>query len=420
MVLAIVVVATLAVVAFGVPLGVVIDRQFDGEALLRLERAAILAERDLPPDWRPGDPAPLDVGDDTRFGLYDANGMLVTGVGPSSGDAAVAEALEDEVGEGDAESGYTIAVPVIQAARVVGVLRAEQDRTVSERRTRAAWAAMALLAFAVVGGATGLAAWLARRIAIPIESLQRNAARLGTEGETVTFSPSGMAELDGVAEALRDAAARVSGSVERERAFSAEVSHQLRTPITALRLLLETELVAPRPDRTQILVEGLRATIQLESTVEELLLLGRERPSDRGVLDVGALLADLERRWRPLCAAAGRSIEAVDRTGPTQEEVRASSSAVRTILDVLVDNAMRHGTGEVHLEAEGVQGGVAIRVRDEGTVERSVIDAALDPARGAPGSRIGLRLARRLAHAERAELLCTSARPTTISLVLMV
>ena len=424
-VIAIVMVAGLAVIAFGVPLGVVLDREFESQALLRLERAAILAERDIPAGWVPGDAVSLDR--PTRgaaLGLYDSSGSRVFGAGPVVGDEPVRVALGDRVGEAEGSSSYVIAVPIARGGVNVGALRAEQHLEVTDRRIRAALASMALLAIAIVGGAALLAVRLARRIAVPLESLHANAAVLGTDGSTYVFERSGLAELDDVAAALAAAATRVADSVDRERAFSADVSHQLRTPITGLRLLIETELVAPRADPTAVLHESAAVVARLESTVDELLSLSRNRLTDRVELDVASLVGDLARRWVPVYARADRQLDVVTPESMTAPVV-ASPSAIEQILDVLVDNALRHGIGVVAVSYEAVAGGIALRVTDGGDLGGVDVESLFaGRPRGADTSTvlsrrgIGLGLARRLAQVEGGELVCTSRSPTTFSVLI--
>lgn len=423
-VVAIVTVAVLAVLAFGIPLGVVLDREFESQALLRLVQAAILAERDIPADWRPGDAPQLDAPTrDAIFGVYDARGSRIFGVGPELGDAPVMAALEDRVGETE-RSSYVIAVPIARNNAIVGVLRAEQQLSVVDRRVRAAWTSMGLLAFLILGGAVLLAQRLARRIAVPIDALRANAQQVGTDGSRLTFARSGLPEVDEVADALADAVSRVAESVDRERAFSADVSHQLRTPITALRLLVETELVAPRPDPTVILRESAKVVAQLESTVEQLLLLARNRPTDRAELNPASVVRDLEQRWRAAFGAERRSlVSRLDASYPLQ--VIASRSAVGHVLDVLVDNAIRHGTGDVTVTVAAINAGLALRVADCGNLGDVEAEAmftgrpiGLDQGIEAFRRGIGLGLARRLAQAEGGELVCSSTDPTTFLLML--
>jgi signal transduction histidine kinase len=280
----------------------------------------------------------------------------------------------------------------------------------------------------VIGGSILLARRLARRISVPVEALQASAARLGVDGATVALPQSGMVEIDDVAAALEHAATRIGESVEQERAFSAEVSHQLRTPITGLRLLIETELLAPRSDPTVALRDAAVVVGRLETTVEELLSLARNRPTDRDVVDLDALLRDLDERWRPVFGNARRSLQIPTRPDDVCDvTVVASKSALGHIMDVLVDNALRHGVGEVTISRERIDGGVALRVADHGALSDKDTEAVF--SRHAPNARhgqgdpprhgIGLAMARRLAHAEGGELVCSSPAPTTFSVLLI-
>jgi signal transduction histidine kinase len=237
-----------------------------------------------------------------------------------------------------------------------------------------------------------------------------------------------MVEIDDVAAALEHAATRIGESVEQERAFSAEVSHQLRTPITGLRLLIETELLAPRSDPTVALRDAAVVVGRLETTVEELLSLARNRPTDRDVVDLDALLRDLDERWRPVFGNARRSLQIPTRPDDVCDvTVVASKSALGHIMDVLVDNALRHGVGEVTISRERIDGGVALRVADHGALSDTDTEAVF--SRHAPNARhgqgapprhgIGLAMARRLAHAEGGELVCSSPAPTTFSVLLI-
>lgn len=213
---AIVVVATLAVVAFAIPLGIVIDREFDQSALLHLERAAIVAERELPAEGIGPAVGPTDgfarAPDGIRFGLYDRNGVLVAGAGPPTGDRLVRLALTEQFGDDQDEGRFVVTVPVLQSGQVTGVLRAEAPGDLTARRIHAAWASMALLAIVVLAASAGLARRVALRIARPVEDLQRAAASIGLSGDP-TLKSSRISELDDVAVALLAASARLTDFV---------------------------------------------------------------------------------------------------------------------------------------------------------------------------------------------------------------
>ena len=105
--------------------------------------------------------------------------------------------------------------------------------------------------------------------------------------------------------------------------------------------------------------------------------------------------------------------------------VVASRSAIGHVLDVLVDNALRHGEGDVTVSAFARTGGLELRVTDAGRLGEGDPEAlfsgrpiGLDQGVGAPRRGIGLGLARRLTEAEGGDLRCTSTDPTTFSVVL--
>lgn len=210
----------------------------------------------------------------------------------------------------------------------------------------------------------------------------------------------------------------------RERAFSSDASHQLRTPLAALRTTLETELYAPRPDPRLAIEEGLDAVERLERTVVTLLDLARDEPPDRAELDVGRRLDAAVGRWAPVAAAQGRRLVACrtedDGAAPRERiAAHASASACDHILDVLVENALVHGRGTVELRAVPRHGVIGIEVADEGTVAADA-EARLFRRREswAGSTGIGLHLARALAEGEGGRLRLAQADGTTFELLL--
>ena len=203
--------------------------------------------------------------------------------------------------------------------------------------------------------------------------------------------------------------------MEREQRLTADTSHQLRTPLAGLRLALEAERAAPRDDPAQVITEALGAVERLEATIDALTDLAREDAA--GIeLALDAVAGAAVERWRPLYAAAGRILE-VDR-GAGEAVVSARAAALDTIVDVLLDNALHHGTGTTTVVTETNGGSARIVVADEGTC--TLTDEWLFARRsrgpGAPG--IGLHLARTLAEAEGARLRLLDQEPTSFQLVL--
>jgi signal transduction histidine kinase len=199
--------------------------------------------------------------------------------------------------------------------------------------------------------------------------------------------------------------------MDRERAFSADASHQLRTPVTAMRAAIEAEQLAPRPDPATVLEELLTQTDQLESTITTLLELARETHTDRSPVDLRAIVEQARSTWARDLAAAHRSL----RWAPPAAAVptTASAAALGHVLDVLLENALRHGTGDVTLALDRIGHGARLRVGDEGRVD-APLDAMFE-RRGASAQStgIGLHLARSLIEAEGGRLRLAADEPTT-------
>jgi signal transduction histidine kinase len=199
----------------------------------------------------------------------------------------------------------------------------------------------------------------------------------------------------------------------RERQFSSDVSHQLRTPLTRLRLRIETALRAQDSGELQAAVADLD---HLDQTVHYLLSHARDARPEVGVISLDRSAERAEARWSALVAASGRTL--VVRSG-AHTPVLGSSVGVDQILDVLVHNAINHGVGEITVEVRDLFGGAAIDVSDEGS-GLGTEDLTRIFRRGeGRGSGLGLSLARALAEGDGGRLVLKSRNPTTFSLILL-
>lgn len=429
---AIVALTSLAVVLFGLPLALALEHLYRGEAVLRLEREATRATTAVPASFATSnDPVELPAAaDQTQLGLYATNGRRVSGSGPEQLDATGHAALGGHVAEHRTGPVIVVAVPVASAEQVVGVVRAAQPEEAVTRRARRAWLVMLALAAGATVVAGVIARWQAARLNRPVGALAAAAARLGDGDFSARAGRSGVAEVDAVAATLNATAERLGRLLARERAFSADASHQLRTPLAGLRLRLEAAVMDPRADRDRAIADALAEVDRLEATVEELLALARDTVPirEREPLDVVAVLDELERAWREPLAASGRPLRII--VEQPLPQVRASAAAVRQILAVLADNAARHGAGTVTVSARSAASGLAIEVSDQGPgvagdPER-VFDRRPRP-RPTSGSRsgghgghgIGLALARSLAEAEGGRLLLGRAGPAPVFTLLL-
>ncbi len=382
-------VAAIAVVLVGVPLGFAVERLYANQEVLRLERSASDTLRSIDTStFGDGDPVELPPSGTTRFAVYDRTGERIAGAGPARADKPVNRALAGSVDDTRESGLIVVAVPVDGSERVVGALRASRSEAVVVNRTRRTWGVMALIAAAALLIAALLARVQARRLTRPLDELASAATRLGSGDFTVRSARSGIDELDRASSALDTTAARLGGLVARERAFSADASHQLRTPIAGLRVHVESSLITPDTDLRDALAGTLEPIDRLETTVEDLLRLARDTHVDRSPLDVARLVLDTERHWHGIYAARGRPLRVV--LDPDLASPAVSEPAIRQILGALLSNAERHGSGIVTVTARNRPGAVTIEVADEGegvAEPRGIFDR-----RSASGHGIGLAL----------------------------
>src|SRR3712207_3290832 len=338
-----------------------------------------------------------------------------------SGPDAPADVISDAL-DGDAETGtvgdlLVAAVPIAHSDEVIGAVAVTTPSTVL-RDVTVIWAAMAGLAAAAVTVAWLVGRRQARRLPRPLKDLEESARRLGDGDFTVRTRRGGIEEIDAVGAALDATAARLDDLLAGERAFSADVSHQLRTPLAGLRLRLEAAAERTDPETGAAIAASLLDADRLEAIIDELLALARAgQVGSAGPVDLGALLGELSAEWGARLALHGRDLQV--EVDPGAPEARASTAAIRQVLRVLVDNATTHGRGTVTLAVREASGAVAVDVADQGPGVQDP-DGTLFTRRAdrRDGHGIGLALARRLAEAEQGRLTLSRAAPPVFTLLL--
>jgi signal transduction histidine kinase len=412
LIVAIVAVAAATLALFALPLAVVLRDGYREQELLRLQRDTVAAARQIDLGTGGGDPVEVPAGPD-RLAVYDAAGRRRGGpsdAGPPRADSLVAEAIRLRRPTTRIHPGALVAaVPLLTGERVTGAIRAQRSDTVVVRRAHRAWLTLAVAAVAVLLLALLAAVLLGRRLARPLERVAVAAGRLGDGDFSVRAPRGGIREVDAVADALDVTSARLQDLVARERAFSADASHQLRTPLAALRLELEAlELRATPPAELR---RALTEVDRLQQTIETLLAVARDRPRGDATCELVALLSDTEQRWRGAFAGSARRLTLS--VPGTSIAVQASDRIIREILDVLLDNAARHGDGPVGIVLRAVDDHWAeIAITDQGPgFTTDELTAFTRRSIGADGHGIGLALARSLAHAEGGRLTITKTGP---------
>lgn len=364
-----VVAVIIAELIFAVPLAIAVQRLLVTGQREELERqalrTAVVVSRTPVRQWPSLD---LLAETDGKVGLYDVRSRRIAGRGPNAADPLVLEAERGTLAQGNYADEQVSVVPVFSAGKVVGIVRAYDSRGLLTASVWAGWTGMLVLAVVAALIAASLARRQARRLTEPLLRLEHGAEELGSGNFAVTVPPSDVGEIDRAAGALNRTATRLGDLMAREQNFAAYASHQIQTPLTALRLSLESASADPGTDPRTTLRDALLTVDRLAATVDDVLMLtrGPDRAA-RGPLDVAALLADVKTRWRPALTSAGRDLEVV--VGEDAPRAQASLAAARQVLDVLVSNALAHGRGTVSIVARDAGGAMAIDVTDEGTTK---------------------------------------------------
>ncbi len=404
---------TLAVVAFFVPAALAIRNSQRRGDLLELQReASIVANRVA--TLQVDDGAELQAILDAHhpLGIYSVDGRLLVGNGPAIPDRIVELALNGNFAEGYVDGDLVAAVPVsATAAHPPLVVRVEEPGGESRTRFLRSLALLAVAGCAIIAVAAGVGVWVSARLNRPIEGLTVWAASR-PPSDVPPPDETGIEEIDSLRTALVDDRVRIDELLARERSFSSQVSHQLRTPVAAMRVAVEAEIEAPRADPSVVLQESLGQLDRLESTIASLLALARQTNRELVERDVLALVGEHGGHWRREVARAGRQLVVDGEPARAHVDV----DAVGHVLDVLLDNAIRHGRGDVRVTVGRSASGATVDVSDEGSAPTDrdpFAETGSDSSHG-----IGLRLARSLAESAKATLELLPTPTTTFRLKL--
>lgn len=250
-----------------------------------------------------------------------------------------------------------------------------------------------------------LIAWVATGRALrPVEAIRAELAAIGEHrlDRRVPVPRSGD-EIARMATTTNATLDRLERSAVQQQRFVADASHELRSPIAALRTNLEVSLAHPeRTDWPAATQEALTSVERLQHLTEDLLFLARgAHPAATGAdapVDLAAVLGELADQYRP--TVGGRLALRVDAPDPVP--VRGSRIRLHRLVRNLLDNARRHAESEIVLVARGTAHGCVLEVRDDGpgvpVAERERIFepfTRLDEARSrdAGGSGLGLAIA---------------------------
>ena len=310
-----------------------------------------------------------------------------------------------------------VAVPVIAAGDLsTGVVVLGVDLSRAKSDVLAAWSLIVLIGLLLLAALMGASLAWTRWILRPVRALDSAVAALTAHREPVPLRPTGPPELRRLSRAFTTMTDEVENTLEQQRGFVADASHQLRTPLAAIRLRIDS---LPRdPDAAADLAAVDHDLDRLEHTVERMLTLanaehrasasrhgydiGRDEGAERTCRVSASELGDLH-RWR--LDEAGMMLEAAD---GTVIEVPCGRADLEEMVQVLFDNAANYaGRGShVRLTLREEDDGILLRVDDSG---RQLADADLESMgtrfwrasvhRSRPGTGLGLAIVAELMRA---------------------
>jgi signal transduction histidine kinase len=310
------------------------------------------------------------------------------------------------------------AAPVTAGASRSGAVHLTLPTEVVSQRVHRVWLTLAVAGLLVLTAFAGLGLAVARWTGRPIMELEAVTARLARGDLSVRATlatTTGPPEVRRLAGTFNDTAARLEHVMRSQRAFAGEASHQLKTPLAALRLRLDNLEPGIAPGSRANLTAAMTETERLARMVETLLAMARleEHATAREPVDLDRCARERAATWGPLFASRGcRLTLGGERVG----HALAVPGALEQILDNLLSNALRvSGPGtEVRLETRQVRASRrASREARSSWAELHVIDEgpglppeqrarAFDrfwraPGAAAGGSGLGLALVQRLA-----------------------
>lgn len=305
-----------------------------------------------------------------------------------------------------------------------GSLRLEVPAGPMHSRQEQAVAAVALAVLASLGAAFSVAVVTARRVADPLRDVAARAARLAMGDFRPDARRHGIAELDRVSDVLDSATVEIAGRLQREHALVADVSHQLRSRLTAVRLRLDELSTHADPEVVHEAEEAMAQVDRLTDAIDDLVRASRdEDATDRDPVPVMAELRGVVAEWTHPFTEAGRELSLIG-----DESLRApiTGSRLREAVAVLVDNALWHGGGTCTVSVRTVPTMssrdplICVEVADEGEgIRDELAPHIFDRGFSAGGSTgVGLALARALVEADGGRLELQRRRPAHFAVFL--
>lgn len=301
--------------------------------------------------------------------------------------------------------------------RIRGAVRITQSVSAVSRAVRRNVLGLGAVGVGVLALGLVGATLLARRLSAPLVDLEHAAVRVAA-GDLDTVVPvRGAREHRALASSFNTMTGRVARNLQAQQEFVADASHQLRTPLTGLRLRLEEARAEPAAAAVHLDA----ATVELDRlshTIDELLVLSRG--AERDAPGAPVALAEAARaavaRWAGAAAARGHTLRAGGEQQPGV--VWCAPVDLERALDGILENAIRYTPEGGTITVTARPGGIDVDDDGPGVPEdeREQVLERFRRGRGGraagPGTGLGLTIARELVRRWDGELTLAAARPT--------
>jgi signal transduction histidine kinase len=394
-------------IAFLIPLGLVVQQLAEDRAVADAERmaAAVVAVLAVKPDQATVDSTVTNASGDaaSRVAVHRLENVQV-----GTGRAGTVEV--DEVATGtetrtvDVDGGKVLLVPARLPNGNTAVVEVFVPEDELNKGVALAWVTLFALAVGLVAASVWVGDRLAHKVVGAAKSFAQAARSLNDGQLGVRVQPGGPLELMEAGQAFNAMAERVLTLLKAERELVADLSHRLRTPLTALRLDAEP-ITGPAGERVR------RSINNLEVEVDQLIRSARQPPANTGEItkvgadglpvgakcDASEIVRERMVFWSAVAGDQGRTCKRVGATLPAP--VPVSRADLAAALDAILGNVFRYTPQGTPIEVAVTRrdGWVAVRV-DDGGPGIPDPEAAMQRGVSNKGSTgLGLDIARRLA-----------------------
>ena len=387
-------VSALVALAFVIPLGVLVRQTAEDRAIDRARTDAAAVVPMVVAGASPGELANAVAA--TTAGA-EGRMTVITGDGSRVGPAAESPEFDDALLTGRSsvsatDGGQQVVTAVVDDTGARAAIRVFVENGELRRGQWPAWGALISVAALLVGLSVAVADRLARTIVRPTQLLASAANALGDGDLEVRVEPDGPPELVELGDAFNELASRVRVMLDDERALVAELSHRLRTPLTALSMRIEGV-------EDPAMATALRHDVdRVTKVVDQLINEARGRPEGRVELgcDAADVVAERVEFWAVLAQDQGRPWGFERAAGSAR--VSVGRDELLAAVDVLIDNVFTHTDDGVGLR-------VWVRPLDDGMVGIGVADGGdgfeaaylAEGSSGAESTGLGLSIAQRTA-----------------------